>query len=252
MPQGIFAFLAVVATSFAAAFISSMSGGGSALITIPVYLWLGIPFPVATAIHNGSSCFWVIPASRNYLHGKKPNWKFLFIYTAIGFIGAVLGALFVSQIHTNAFKPYVGILILLLVLWMGLRKDIGVVEKTHISKTKKILMYISAPFLGFYESFFGSGNGIIFSSLAIKLRGDDIIESLGSYYFAAFFWLVISVVIFIWKGQFDLILMIAATIGGLIGGYSGSKLGRYKGNRFVKYAFIIIGTVLGFKLLLGF
>ena len=253
MPHDVTIFLIVLATAFAAAFISSMSGGGSAIITIPAYLWLGIPFPTATAIHQASSCFWVLPASRNYLRGKKIDWKFLFIYAGIGLVGAILGTLLVSRVHTQSFKPFIGGLIICLVLWMATRKDVGTVEsETAPSQMKKFLMYLSAPILGFYESFFGSGNGIIFSGLAIKLRGSDLMKALGSYYFIAFFWLVAAVIILVKTGHYDLPLMLSATIGATLGGYFGSKFGRYKGNKFIKYAFIIIGTVLGLKLLFGF
>lgn len=253
MPTEPVTFTIVLVTAFVATFISSMSGGGSAIITIPVYLWLGIPFPTATAIHQTSSCFWVLPASRNYLKGRNVSWKFLWIYAAIGLVGAIIGTTLVSKVETTSIKPIIGCVILCLVIWMAFRKNLGTTESTvSPSRKNKILMYLSAPFVGFYESFLGSGNGIIFSSLALKLRGFDLMESLGSYYFAAFFWLVTAVIILVQTGHYDVSLMIASTIGGFFGGYSGSKFGRYKGNKFIKYAFIVVGSILALKLLFGF
>jgi uncharacterized membrane protein YfcA len=45
--------------------------------------------------------------------------------------------------------------------------------------------------------------------------------------------------------------MFPTVLGSLVGGWVGSKYGRYKGNRFIKIMFAIIGTILGIKLLFG-
>ncbi len=247
-----FLFILVVGISFLATFVSSMSGGGSSMITIPLYLSLGIPFPTANAVHQSSSFFWVLPASRNYLKGRTMNWQFLATYASIGLFGAYIGATLVASINEEFFKPIIGIIIFGLVISMAFRKEAGIVDKQHEpGKFKKYLFYITAPFLGFYESVFGSGNGVIFSTLAIKFRGNDLIKALGYYYFISFFWVGLTAVILIRDGHFNLQLMIATIIGSVLGGHFGSKLGRLKGNLFIKYAFIIVGGILGLKLILG-
>jgi len=59
------------------------------------------------------------------------------------------------------------------------------------------------------------------------------------------------VAVFVSKGYFSLPVMIPTVVGSLIGGYVGSRYGRYKGNTFIKIMFASIGTVLGIKLLFG-
>ena len=53
------------------------------------------------------------------------------------------------------------------------------------------------------------------------------------------------------KGYFDLAIMAPAVVGSVAGAYIGSKYARDKGNRFIKLLFVVVGGILGLKLLLG-
>ena len=228
-----------------------MSGGGASVINIPVMLSLGISFPLASAAQKVSALFWVLPASRNYLKGRKVDWAFLWIFGLVGLIGVYLGAVVAVSIDIRMVEVIVGILILVLVLYVLLQSDIGLKETKVYSKLRRFMAYIFAPILGFYETFFGSGNGILFSIVTLKTRGFDFIDALGSYYAIAFLWDILAVAFFLSKGYFSFEVMVTTVIGSLIGGYVGSRYAKYKGNKFIKIMFAIIGTILGVKLLLG-
>ena len=244
-------FFIILVASFIATALSSMSGGGASVINIPVMLSLGISFPLATAAQKVSSMFWVLPASYNYLKGRKVDWKFLIWFAVIGLVGVYVGTLVVLSINQRIAGVIIGILILSLVAYALLNKNIGLTETRVYSKLRQFTAYIFALILGFYESFFGSGNGILFSIVTFKTKGFDFIDALGYYYSVAFLWEILAVIVFISKGYFSLPVMTPTVIGSLIGGYVGSKYGRYKGNKFIKIMFAIIGSILGVKLLFG-
>lgn len=244
-------FFIILLTSFVATALSSMSGGGASVINIPVMLALGIPFPLATAAQKVSSTFWVLPASYNYLKGKKIDWKFLCIFSGVGLIGVYIGTVVVLAINQRIAGIIIGTLILGLVVYVLFKKDVGLQETKVYSKFRQFVAYFFALVLGFYESFFGSGNGILFSIVAFKTKGFDFIDALGYYYSIAFLWEILAVIVFVSKGYFSWEVMIPTVLGSIIGGYVGSKYARYKGNRFIRIMFAIIGTVLGVKLLFG-
>jgi len=229
-----------------------MSGGGTSVINIPVMLSLGIPFPLATAAQKVNSMFWVLPASYNYLKGRKIDWKFIIWFAIIGLVGVYVGTLVVLAINQRVAGVVIGILILSLVVYVLLNKNVGLTEIKVYSKFRQFSAYFFALVLGFYESFFGSGNAILFSMVTFKTKGFDFIDALGYYYSVAFLWEVLAVIVFFSKGYFSLPVMIPTVVGSIIGGYVGSRYGRYKGNKFIKIMFAIIGTVLGIKLLFGF
>ena len=238
-------------TALIATALSAMSGGGASVINIPVMLALGIPFPLATATQKLSSMLWVLPAAYNYLRDRKVDWLFLLLFSVIGLIGVYAGVLVVLAINQRIAGICIGILILFLVAFVLLKRDFGAAEVKIYSKPRQSAAYFFALILGWYESFFGSGNGILFAIVTYYTRGFDFVDALGYYFSVAFLWEVFAVALFISKGYWDINVMIPAATGSIIGGYVGSRYAKYKGNQFIKVMFAVIGTVLGVKLLFG-
>ncbi len=240
----------VLIVSFFATLLSSMSGGGSSIIAIPLFLQMGIPFLLATAIQKVSAIFWVLPASRNYLKQRRVDWQFLILFATIGLLGVLFGIILLIKITERSAQVLIGAIIIAVVAWVFFNKQFGMHKHTP-SKLKKQLAYVCAAPIGFYEAIFGSGNGVIFSLVGVKLRGMELTEALGYYFAAAFPWVILAAGILISNGQWNVPYMIAGTIGSVAGGHLGSKFARYKGNAFVKAVFCITGFVLGLKLILG-
>jgi hypothetical protein len=243
--------LIIFVSSTFATFVGIMSGGGSSVITLPIFLSLGINLPLAVAIHKIAGFFCTPVSSYNYLKNRKIQWKFLLLFAFIGLIGAYFGVSFTIHLDQKILQPIIGALILILISYTYIKKDLGLKEKVVKSKFKRALAYPVALIMGFYEGIIGSGNGVIFSALTIKTRGFDFIDALGHYYAIAFFWVTFAAILYIQKGYFDLNMAIACALGSTLGSYMGSKYGRYKGNKFIKSAFIIIGAILGIKMIAG-
>ena len=105
------------------------------------------------------------------------------------------------------------------------------------------MAYPFALVLGFYETLFGSGNGMLFALVSFYTRGFDFVRALGYYFTIAFAWVLFASIFLFTKGYFDLSLFVPAIIGSVIGGYVGSKYARLKGNRFIKLVFVFVGTL---------
>lgn len=239
-------------TAAVATILSSMSGGGSSVLALPIFLSMGISFPLATAIQKISACFWVLPSAFNYLKGRKVDWPFLIIFSLIGLSGTYFGVFVVINFNQRILERIVGLFIIALVTYIYFKREVGVQKKPVESKFKKTIAYILALPMGFYESILGSGNGIAFAAISFYAKGLDFIGALGYYFAVAFPWVVFASVILIHKGFFDWHLVVPAILGSLVGGYGGSKFARFKGNRFIKLVFVIVGGILGLKLILGF
>ncbi len=247
--DSIFIFL----TFLLAAILSSMSGAGTSIITLPVLISFGVSLPTAIAINQITGAFWVLPASYNYLKNRKKDWYFMVFFTLIGFLGVYLGVATNINIEQRYLEIVIGLIIIGLVVYTYLNKGLGLKE-TDKSRTtlQKLAAYPFALALGFYESFFGSGNGILFTITTFHTRGFDFIDALGHYYFIVFFWVLFSSFLYAKSGYYDLGSTIPAVIGGAMGGFIGSKLGSYKGNKTIKIVFVLLGSFLGLKLIIGF
>ena len=144
-------FTALIATA-----LSSMSGGGAAMIAVPVFLMTGMSFPLAVATQKISSVFWCPPAARTYLKGQKIDWKFIILFAIIGLIGCYLGVRTLLTLSPRILEIVIGIFILLLAMYTLLKKDFGIHEISGYSIWRQRLAYPFALILGFYESFFGT------------------------------------------------------------------------------------------------
>lgn len=244
-------FIIIFLTSLFATLLSAMSGGGASIINIPILLSLGISFPLATAAQKISSSFWTLPAAYNYLKKEKIDIKLIITSSLIGLIGAYLGVEFIISIDKNILQKFIGLLILILVLVTYFNKNFGEITNVHKTKFKNYLYFASTFILGFYESLFGAGNGILFTFSSVYLRGIQFKEALGYYFAIAFSWCVFAAGLLISKGYWDLNVFLPIVFGSLIGGFFGSKFAVHKGNKFIKIMFVIIGGFLGIKLILG-
>lgn len=239
----------ILVVGFVAALISSMSGGGSSMIATPIALALGYPLPVVIASNVCCGSMWTLIAARNYLRGHELDRKLAIGLMACGLIGAYFGTGVIMGGDSGIIKRVFGIIILSLVLFTFLKKDFGV--ESRPPKLNRIFTSACALPLGFYEAFFGSGNGIFTSAMLSSSRGFKMLEALGYYYLISFVWCVFSASVYISHGNWDLTLIIPAVIGSMGGATVGSRIGSKKGAKFVKTVFIIAGTILGLKLALG-
>lgn len=243
--------LIVFGVTLGATALSAMSGGGASTINLPVFLMLGMPFPLASATQKISSTLWVIPAGYNYLRGRKVDWIFVLVFSLLGLVGVLPGALLVVSVNEKILRMMVGVLILIFVAYTYLRKDLGLKERQPVSFFWRLVAYPFGILLGFYESIFGAGNAIAFTMLTVHTRGFDFIDAMGYYYAVSFSWCLATALFLAYRGYFDIALAVPAVLGSVIGGYLGSKLAVYKGNKFIKVVFVIIGGLLGLKLLIG-
>lgn len=153
------------------------------------------------------------------------------------------------QAREGVLERIFGIIILLLVAMTVWNRDFGLVSGA--ARSSRFAASVCAFPLGFYETFFGSGNGMFSSAMLIKTRGLILTTALGYYYIASFAWCCLGSYLYINNGFRDMSLIVPSSIGSLAGAYLGSMLGRQRGPTFVRKLFLALGTLMGLKLLIG-
>jgi uncharacterized membrane protein YfcA len=138
-----------------------------------------------------------------------------------------------------------------LVVYAYIRKGFGEKRREPASVMGRTVGYLASLPLGFYETVFGSGNGILFSTLTVHAEGFEFREALGHYYLVSFSWGFYAAILLAEKGYYDIPVMATAAAGSVLGGYLGSLYARGKGNRFLKLLALIIGGFLGIKMVMG-
>jgi uncharacterized membrane protein YfcA len=118
-----------------------MSGGGTGIVVFPVFLSMGMPFPLVSAITVVDSAIWVLPAARNYLKGRVIDWPLILIFSLVGLVGCYLGVLLVIDVNQRILEICVGIIILIIIGYTYLKKDLGLTEHKIYSRPRQAIAY---------------------------------------------------------------------------------------------------------------
>jgi uncharacterized membrane protein YfcA len=237
----------VLAIAFGASLLGSVSGGSSSMITTPAWVTLGASFPVAVAADKVAGTFWTLAAARTYLHRQTADVILLRWMGIAGILGAVTGAFLATALDEILLRRGAGILILG-ALALSLRPRLAAGPTEGLSR--RATAALGFP-LGVYEGVLGSGNAILTTVLLQRGRGFELLAALGHYYALAALWCGLAALVYLSRGAFDARLALWATLGSVAGGLLGARLGRTRGTTLVRPLFLLAGTGLALRLLLG-
>lgn len=238
----------IVAIAFGASLLGSVSGGSSSLITTPAWVTLGASFPVAVAADKVAGTFWTLAAARTYLHRQTADAMLLRWMGIAGILGAVTGAFLATVLDESLLRRGAGILILA-ALALSLRPRLAAGPAAQ-GLSRRATAALGFP-LGVYEGVLGSGNAILTTVLLQRGRGFELLAALGHYYALAALWCGLAALVYLSRGAFDARLALWATLGSVAGGLLGARLGRSRGTGLVRPLFLLAGTGLALRLLLG-
>lgn len=245
--------LAVLIIAFGASLLASLSGGSSSMITTPAWMALGASFPAAVAADKVAGMFWTVSAARAYLANVAVDRRLLASMGIAGLAGAFAGAAVATSIDERILRRVAGVAILL-ALFIGrkspprAKRGDGTTERRTEALSSGWISTLGFP-LGLYEALLGSGNGILTSSLLVRVRGFSLPIALGHYYALAALWCALAAGVYFARGALDWHLALPATLGAVAGGTLGARIGRKAGARLIRPLFVVIGLALAVRLL---
>ena len=232
---------------FIASFIGAISGGGG-LISIPFLIFLGLPPQVAIATNKFGGIGLSLGAAIKFIKEKKIIWRYVLPLVIASIIGAYIGANILLNVNQETLSKIVGIILILLLPTIFLRKKVGL-ERRTVSKNKKILGFIVYFLIMVFGGFFGGGGGILaiytltilFGLTFIEVNATDIISWLSMSVF--------SLMVFMMNGIVNYRYGVVLFFGMTMGGYAGAHTAIRKGNRWVRLVFILVVIASVIKLL---
>ena len=233
---------AVIAAGFGAGAVNTIVGSGS-LITYPVMVFLGVP-PVTANIANTVG---LVPGSvagawgyRDRLAGTRP---LLLRLGAASLVGAVCGAVLLTQLPKSAFAYVVPVLILAAALLVGFQPMI--VKRSRPTESTRWRQLTFWVFLsGVYGGYFSAAQGVILLGvLGLFLASDlqeqnavkNVLQALVNIVAAVFFIAVGSVA---WKFA----AMVA--IGSLVGAPVGAAIAKRIPTGPFRIGIVVFGVVM--------
>lgn len=233
-------------------FITSVIGvvtGSNSLITVPVMFQFGIEPKVAIATNMFGLTFMNIGATIPFLRNgiiDKAKVKPLILITLVA---SALGAWLVLIIEPQNIKLLVSIAMIFVVIFILLKKDSEVKQKSHVSEKAKIITFFLTFLLGIYGGLYSGGYVTMLTAVYVAFFGMSFSESVASTKLINIFSSLVAVLVFMWQGLVDywlgIILAVTMFVGAYIGAYTMTKVSE----TLLKRLFVVIVFVLALKTL---
>lgn len=239
--------LLVLLTGLAAGFLDSTVGSGG-LISIPFLIFLGFPPHVAVATDRLGTLGQTSAALLKFWKSGKIRWNYVPIFIVLSLIGAVIGANILLTIDPKILQKIIGIVLLILLPLIFLKKEIGVVRVT-VTKLRKAMGFFVYFLLSIFSGFLGIGSGATSFYNSLFNFGFTFIEANATGIIPWFLLSLISLIIFNQNGIVDYRNGIFLFIGMVIGGYFGAHVALKKGELWIKRLFVLVVIISSIRLL---
>lgn len=234
---------------FLAGFVDSIGGGGG-LISLPAYLFAGIPPHMAIATNKlSSSLGTTISAARLFRYMDLPLAGACVVCSLIGSGAGSSLALVASE----ALIQFMLIPVLPVAAYYVLRKkDLSQEGKKTLSRKNTFLISMPVSFLvGVYDGFYGPGTGTFLILLYTSLARLDLLTASANTKAVNLASNIGALAVFILNGQVLFSIGLPAALFCIAGHYLGAGMVVKNGTQIVKPVILIVLAILFVKLLTG-
>ncbi|MGE5314325.1 MAG: TSUP family transporter [Acidobacteriota bacterium] len=234
-------------TGLVAGILNTIAGGGG-LITVPVFLAVGIPPQYALGTNKFQASVGSFTSTEYFVRKGIVRLGEIKWGLALTAIGAVLGSWTVQQIHSDILSDIIPFLLLSIAVYSIFSPKLGMEDVPARMSEQRFYMIFGFLF-GFYDGFFGPGVGTFWAMAYVLLLGYNLMKATAYTKVVNFTSNLISFLMF-WAGGFVLFGSgLAMAAGQMIGSEIGSHLVLKKGTQFIRPIFITMVLATTLKLI---
>ena len=217
-------YLIVCPLVFLAGFVDSIAGGGG-LISLPAYMFAGIPVHNAIATNKLSSSTGTVVSTARLIKNKKVDWGFV-PGTVIGaLIGSVAGANLALIISDHILKMVLVVILPIVAFCVLKDKNMDVEVPAGMTKNKQYLIAIVCSLvIGCYDGFYGPGTGTFLLLVFTKLAKIPLEKATGNVKIVNLSSNISALITFILAGKIMWGLGLAASCFSIAGHYVGAGM----------------------------
>ncbi len=241
------AFL-VFMTGFAG-FVDSAAGGGG-LISLPAYLFAGLPVHYTYGTNKFSAACGTTFATANFFRNGAMNVR-VGVLAAVGsFVGSAIGSHIVLLISEEALRTMMLIILpiaAVLILWRRDLPDENRDDGTFGLKKALIALGIGMG-IGLYDGIFGPGTGTFAIIAFTTIMGFDLRTAGGNAKVLNLASNYASLITYLGSGLVVFPVAIPCAISGIVGNIIGSHFALKKGAKFIRPMMLVVLVLLLGKL----
>ncbi|ACD52799.1 sulfite exporter TauE/SafE family protein [Clostridium botulinum] len=229
---------------FLAGIIDAVAGGGG-IISLPAYIFAGIPIHIAYGTNKFASCIGTSISSIKFFRSGNIKIKSALLSAAGALIGSWFGAQIVLLLNEKYLNYCLIIILPIVSLFLLFNRNFGVKNKKELSNKKLyILSFIIGLFLGAYDGFFGPGTGTFLVICFTGILGFNLITASGNAKIVNLASNFSALIAYILGGKVMFSIGVPAAVCAIAGNYLGAHLAIKNGDKIIKpIIFVAIGLL---------
>lgn len=240
--------LILLASGFAGMVDAIVGGGG--LILVPALFATFPAAPPATLLGTNkcASVWGTAFATFKYSRRVDMRWQALLPAAFCALIGSFIGAWTVTQIDPIFLRKALPFILLAVLIYTLARKDLGRAHQPHQNNNReRLIACVIGALIGWYDGFFGPGTGSFFIFLLVRFLGYDFLHASASAKLLNVATNMAAIVLFAMKGHIWWQIGLMMAVANMAGSFIGSHLALKHGTGFVRWAFVIVVSLLIIK-----
>ena len=238
---------------FLTGFVDAIGGGGG-LISLPAYLFAGLPIHSAIATNKLSSACGTSLTTIRFIRNGLVSVRLAVPSVIAAMIGSFCGARLSLMVQEDVMRQVL-LIVLPVAAFFVLNPHLFPDRETaslSLNRRTYVTAVIAAFVIGAYDGFYGPGTGT-FLIIAFTVFAKMSVRSANAHAKVINMTTnVTSLVVFLHSGQVLIVLGLAGSACCMLGNYIGSGLVLTKGTRIVRPVILVVLVLLFAKILFGF
>lgn len=247
--SNIIPFLIICPMTFLAGLVDSIAGGGG-LISLPAFLFAGLPMHTAIATNKLASTIGTTVSTARYCKNGFYDRKLALPGIVCALTGSVIGARLVLLVDDKYLRWMMIVILPIVAVTVFMDKNHEEKEPTLSLKKRMLIVAAAGLIIGIYDGFYGPGTGTFLLLALTKLAQMDIRTASGNVKLINLSSNVAALFTFLFSGYVNITLGFAGALFCLAGHYMGSGLVMKNGSRIVKPIILVVLVLLFIKIIL--
>jgi len=226
-------------------FINTLAGGGT-VVSLSVFMFLGLPPMVANGTNRIGIVFQNMTAVAYFQKNKLIDWHKIFRFAIPIILGTLVGAIIAGFLSNELFRHIFAGVVILFGISMIVNPDRYIHERTDLVNRKiSPFQYLIFFFLGIYGGFVHVGIGYLLLAVLVLSNGYDLLKANVLKNVFVLLYVPFSLFIYAWQGNVYWSFGLIHAIGNIIGAGLAARLAVKKGAPFIRYIVLaLVGVVI--------
>lgn len=243
-------YIIVCPLVFLAGFIDAIAGGGG-LISLPAYIFAGVPVHFAIGTNKISSSMGTAISTYRFAKNGYIKFKLAACSVVCALIGSPLGAMLSLKINASYLKILMLVILPVTAFYVLRKRDFN--EKQYIENVMDFETYIKCMLIAFiigaYDGFYGPGTGTFLILLLTGIANLSLNTAAGTTKAINLSSNIASLVTFIINGKVIFTLGLVAGLFSIAGNYFGSGYFAKGGAKIARPVILTVLSVFLIKIL---